>query len=189
MKLPRGRLQRRRVVSDLATPLANALDRGLTGYCRMESQDALLLSAEGVGVLTFEAGVPVVAYHTGTDAGGPEALADIAVSGPYRIELFELEGEALAAVHDAEDLRVPPAMPARRLAGDQTLADRTRRRAAASGLDRADTGEAGDDGPGAVEAFLADEEKIAAIQERARAEAERRAAEWGLEDAIDDPTR
>lgn len=61
MKLPRGRLQRRRVVSDVATPLANALDAELTGYARLESQDALLLSADGVGVLTFEAGIPVVA--------------------------------------------------------------------------------------------------------------------------------
>ena len=37
-----------------------------------------------------------------------------------------------------------------------------------------------DAGPGAVEAFLEDEEKIDAIKERAREEAQRRAAEWDL---------
>lgn len=178
MKLPRGRLQRRRVVSDVATPLANALDAELTGYARLESQDALLLSADGVGVLTFEAGIPVVAYHTGTDAGGPAALADIAVSGPYRIELFELDAETLADVHAAEELTVPPGMPARRLAGDPALAERTRERSPAAASAREAESTTGT--PGAVEAFLADEAKIEAIQQRAREEAERRAVEWDL---------
>lgn len=178
MKLPRGRLQRRRVVSDVATPLANALDAELTGYARLESQDALLLSADGVGVLTFEAGIPVVAYHTGTDAGGPAALADIAVSGPYRIELFELDAETLEDVHAAEDLTVPPGMPARRLAGDPALAERTRERAPAAARTR--EADSTTDAPGAVEAFLADQAKIEAIQQRAREEAERRAVEWDL---------
>lgn len=176
MKLPRGRLQRRRVVSDLATPLTQALDGRITGYCRLESQDALLLSASGVGVLTFSAGVPVVAYHTGTDTGGPAALADMAVSGPYRVGLYALEANALEAVHGTEDLTVPPAMPARRLAGDTGLADRTRERADAIGREAKPATAA----PGAVEAFLEDEERIAAIRERAREEAERSAAEWGF---------
>ena len=179
MKLPRGRLQRRRVVSDVATPLANALDTALTGYARLESQDALLLSADGVGVLTFEEGIPVVAYHTGTDTGGPAALADIAVSGPYRIELFELDAETLADVHAAEELTVPPGMPARRLAGDPALADRTRERSPAAARAR-EADATTTDAPGAVEAFLADEAKIEAIQQRAREEAERRAVEWDL---------
>jgi hypothetical protein len=180
MKLPRGRLERRRVVDDLATPLANALEAALTGYCRLESQDELLLAADGVGVLTFEEGVPMAAYHTGTDTGGPAALADIAASGPYRIERFALPAEALREVHAAADLTVPPAMPARRLAGNGALADRTEARAPAGALER-DEGGRDPDEPGAVEAFLADEAKIEAIQERAREEAERRAAEWGFE--------
>lgn len=180
MKLPRGRLQRRRVVDDLGTPLANALEAELTGYATLESQDALLLSAEGVGVVTFEAGVPVVAYHTGTDAGGPPALADLAGGGPYRLELFELDPADLAPVHDARDLLVPPGMPAERLAGDPDLADRTRA-AAPEGRRRAVPHRETDDQPGAVEAFLADEAKIAAIRERAREEAERRAEEWGFD--------
>jgi hypothetical protein len=172
MKLPRGRLVRRRVVTDPATPLVDALDTELTGYARLESQDRLLLDGEGVGVLTFEAGVPVVAYHTGTDAGGSAALADIAVAGPYRVELFELDADVLAEVHDAGDLRVPPDAPAERLAGDPDLAARTREAAP----DR----RVGESGPGAVVAFLEDEEKVEAIRERAREEAERRAAEWDL---------
>lgn len=180
MKLPRGRLQRRRVVEDLGTPLANALDAELTGYATLESQDALLLSAEGLGVVTFEAGVPVVAYHTGTDEGGPAALAAVAGGGPYRLELFELDPADLAPIHDAADLLVPPGMPAERLAGDPALADHTleaapaERRRAAPDPDESDR-------QGAVEAFLADEEKIEAIRERAREEAERRAEEWGFD--------
>lgn len=177
MKLPRGRLQRRRVVSDPATPLAQALEDDLTGYCRMESQDALLLSAEGIGVLTFEHGIPMVAYHTGTDAGGPAALADMAVSGPYRVELFALQGDALEPVHNAEDLSVPPAMPARRLAGDPDLADRTQDRAADLGYIDDTVNHQLD----AVEAFLEDERRIDAIKAQAREEAEQRAEAWDFD--------
>lgn len=181
MKLPRGRLQRQRVVSDLATPLASALDAELTGYARLESQDALLLAADGVGVLTFDRGVPVVAYHTGTDSGGPAALADLAVAGPYRLELYELDGAVLGEIHGADDLTVPPGMPAERLAGDPGLADRTRSVAPADRLVDPSSAASGERQPGAVEAFLDDEEKIAKIRERAREEAERRAKEWGFE--------
>lgn len=179
MKLPRGRLQRRRVVADLATPLANALDAGLTGYATLESQDALLLSADGVGILTFEDGIPAVAYHTGTDEGGPPALAAVAGGDPYRLELFELDRSELARFHEVRAFLVPPGMPAERLAGDPALADRTRREAPDDRERRVPDRDA-DDQPGAVEAFLADEAKIAAIRERAREEAERRAEEWGF---------
>lgn len=180
MKLPRGRLQRRRVVSDLATPLQQALEDRLTGYCRLESQDALLLSADGVGVVAFEVGVPIAAYHTRTDAGGADALADIAVAGPYRVELFELDEGALEPITEADDLAVPPAMPARRLAGDPDLAERTVARATEEGAAVRDT-------PAeaavydAVEAFLSDEERIETIRDRAREEAIRRASEWGFD--------
>jgi len=176
MKLPSGRLVRQRVIEVPGTALANALDAELTGYARLESQDRLLLDADGVGVLTFESGVPVVAYHTGTDAGGPAALADIAVPGPYRLELYELDGESLAPIHDASDLRVPPGSPAERLAGDPALAERTRARAPPERLEDAD------DEPGAVESFLEDEQKIEAIREQAREEARARAEEWGFAD-------
>lgn len=184
MKLPRGRLQRRRVVEDLATPLSNALDVGLTGYARLESQAELLLSSGGIGVVTFDVGVPVVAYHTGTDVGGPAALADMAVAGPYRIELFELPTATLEPVHAAADLRVPPEMPAERLAGDPDLADRTRTAAPERAVTADELPPTGDE-PGAVEAFLEDEEKIEAIQSRAREEATRRAEEWGIPDALE----
>ena len=178
MKLPRGRLRKSRVVSDPRDTLADVLDRGMTGYAVFESQDSLLLDADGRGVVTFSDGVPVVAYHTGTDRGGPPALADLAVPGPYHVSLFELDAAALAEVHDTADLRVPPGMPAERLAGDPALADSTRRAAP----DERTTREAPTEDHSAVEAFLEDESKIAAIREQARQEAEQRAAEWGLGD-------
>lgn len=191
MRLPRGQLVRSHVVSDPGTTLGSVLERERTGYAVLEPQDALLLDVEGRGVLTFERGVPVLAYHTGTDRGGPEALADLAVPGPYRIKVFELSDESLATDVDTTDLEVPPGMPAERVAGNLRLADRTRDRARAIGRDlRTDDGDDTDDADGAaddaVTAFLDDEEKVAAIQERAREEARRRAAEWGLDDELSD---
>jgi len=216
MKLPRGRLVRSRVVTDPRTLLVDALDRGVTGYAVLEPQESLLLDGEGRGVVTFETGVPVVAYHTGTERGGPPALADLAAEGPYQLELFELDAADLAEVHARESFRVPPGMAAERLVGDPALAERTREAApadVAAGVDgmtagagggaagtdsevpnasrppsEADpsTGERGDAEAddrqvGAVEAFLDDEEKVAAIREEARAEAEARAEQWGFE--------
>jgi len=180
MRLPRGQLVRSRVVGDPATALATALDRDLTGYVVFEPGDALLLDADGRGVLTFEDGVPVLAYHTGTDAGGSEAIADFAVPGPYSVEAFELDPAALADLHDTPALRVPPGLPAERLAGDPALADRTRDVAPD---DRVGTN---DDASSPVAAFLDDEEKVAAIREQARTEARNRAEEWGLTDALAD---
>jgi len=178
MKLPRGRLVRRRVVTNPATALEGALEAGLTGYARLASQDALLLDANGVGVITFEAGVPAAAYHTGTDTAGPDALADIAVAGPYRLELYELDAGALEQVHDTESFRVGPGTPAERLAGDPDLAARTREAAPQEWVERESSPE---EGTSAVAAFLDDEERIAEIRERAREEAEQRAAEWGFD--------
>ncbi|WP_121821974.1 hypothetical protein [Halostella salina] len=180
MRLPRGQLVRSRVVGDPATALSTALDRNLTGYVVFEPTDSLLLDADGRGVLTFEAGVPVLAYHTGTDAGGPDAIADFAVPGPYSVEVFELDRTALADLHDTPELQVPPGLPAERLAGDPGLADRTR---TAAPDDR--TGTAAD-ASSPVAAFLDDEEKVAAIREQARAEARDRAEEWGLTDELAD---
>jgi len=183
MKLPAGQLVRSRVVSDPRTVLVDALDRELTGYAVIEPQGSLLLDGDGEGVLTFEAGVPVVAYHTGTDRAGPRALADLAASGPYDLELFALAPGDLDAVHDRDAFRVPPGMAAERLAGDQPLADRTRDAAppalTVSGEDAAGTDDA--TRVGAVEAFLDDEAKVEAIREEARAEARERAEEWGFD--------
>jgi hypothetical protein len=177
MKLPQGRLVRERVVTDLGTVLSTALDAGLTGYARLEAQDALLLDAEGVGVLTFDGGVPTVAYHTGTEDGGASALADIAVAGPYRLELYELDADALETVHSTDSLRISPDLPAERLAGDHDLAERT---LAAAPDYRGTDGTNEADPAGAVEAFLDDEERIASIQSRARDQAEERAEEWNF---------
>ncbi|WP_135852017.1 hypothetical protein [Halorussus salinus] len=196
--LPDGTLVRSRVESNPAAPLAAALDRELTGYAVFEPQDALLLDAEGSGVVAFEEGVPRFAYHTGTGRGGPAALADLAVPGPYDVALRETEEVPVAfASADRADVRVPPGQVAERLAGDPDLAERTREVApptrdapdgdSGEAGDRSDEGsaDAGDASPSAVEEFLEDEEKIDAIQRRAREEARERASEWGLDGELE----
>ena len=184
MNLPTGQLVRSRVVDDPAVALVAALDRELTGYCVLAPQDALLLNDGSKGVLTFDGGVPVVAYHVGSDRGGPPALADLAVPGPYSADLYELEAQDLVEVHDTPELTVPPGMPAERLAGDPDLAVRTR--AVAPDDRRTGATAPGDSPESAVEAFLADEEKVEAIREQARTEARQRAEAWGLEDELAD---
>ncbi|EMA33659.1 hypothetical protein [Haloarcula japonica] len=183
MKLPRGRLDKSRVVTDLRDTLADVLDRELTGYAVFESQETLLLDGEGRGVITFTDGVPVLAYHTGTDRGGPPALADLAVPGPYHVSLYALDAADLESAHGAGELQVPPGMPAERLGGDPALADSTRRAAPDERLSAMGDGDAAVPGDGtaeqsAVEAFLDDAEKIEAIKQQARSEARERAQEW-----------
>ena len=185
MKVPEGRLCKSRVVSDPREPLAEVLDTALTGYAVFESQETLLLDAEGRGVLTFEEGVPRAVYHTGSERGGPPALADLALPGPYHVSLYELDPADLSPVHETSGLRVPPGMPAERLAGDPALAESTRRAAPSQPPTEATAASTGDDPDadaqtGAVEAFLDDEEKIAAIKAQARTEAKARAEEWDL---------
>jgi len=184
MKLPDGRLLRSRVVSDPRTVLVDALDRRVTGYAVLEPQGSLLLGDDGRGVLTFADGIPVVAYHTGSERGGPPALADLAASGPYRLNLYAVRSGALDAVHDRGAFRIPPGMAAERLVGDQSLADRTRELAPTDRtVERThDDGSGGERSVGAVEAFLDDERKIEAIREEARAEARERAEEWGFDE-------
>jgi hypothetical protein len=181
LAIPDGELLRSRVVSDPGQVLEDALDLSLTGYAVLEPQETLLLDGDERGVLTFSDGVPVLAYHTGTDRGGSRALADLAVPGPYRVELVSLPTATVAELHETPELRVPPAMPAERLAGDPVLATRTRERAPADRPTDTDTETtATDDGMDAVAAFLEDEEKIEAIREQAREEARERAEEWDL---------
>lgn len=179
MTAPHGELVRSRVVSDPATALATALERGLTGCAVFKPQDSLLLDADGYGVLTFEDGIPVRAHHTGTGRGGPEAVADLAVPGPYSVELYRRPADENETSSHTEDRRIPPEMPAERLAGDPQLAAKTRDCAPerpSIEMDGSSTS--------AVEAFLEDEEKIAAIREQARKEARRRAEEWGLDEQL-----
>lgn len=190
MNLPDGRLLKSRVVSDPRYPLAEALDRNLTGYAVLEPQETLLLEAEGRGVLTFREGVPDLAYYTGTDRGGPAALGDLAMPGPYHVELYEFPGDPFDALDEPSSLRVPPGTPAERLAGDPPLAASTRRAAPDVRVDSPGETDGDDERDGeseatedrsAVEAFLDDEEKIGAIREQARREAEARAEEWGFD--------
>lgn len=198
MRLPDGRLQRSRVVTDPRAALGDALDRKLTGYIVLEPQDTLLLDGEGRGIITFEDGVPVLATHTGTGRSGPPALADLAVPGPYHVDVYAVDPASLDDLHGDPEGRVPPGMPAERLAGDPALAASTRRAApdhrVTGGAWPDDTARnvstaTGDrdavarepDERSAVEAFLDDEEKIRAIQKRARAEARERAEQWGFD--------
>lgn len=173
MKLPRGTLRKSRVVTDPRDTLADVLDRELTGYVVFEPQESLLLDGDGRGVVTFRNGIPVLAYHTETDRGGPPALADLATPGPFHVAMFELDTADLEPIHNTDTLRVPPGMPAERLAGDPALADSTRRAAP----DHRTASDSHSE-TSAVEAFLEDEDKIAAIQEQARKEANQRADEW-----------
>lgn len=122
--LPLGRLVHSRVVEDPGEALAAALDRSLVGYAVFEPQDTLLLDADDAGVIAFREGVPVAAYHAGTDRGGAEALADLAVPGPYSADLYEVKPGELVPFAGPARL-VPPEMAAERLAGDPDLADRT----------------------------------------------------------------
>ncbi|QAU12742.1 hypothetical protein EKH57_08410 [Halorubrum sp. BOL3-1] len=179
LTVPRGTLLRSRVVSDVGTTLSRALDRGLTGYATLVPQETLLLSGEARGVITFADGVPVLAYNTVTDSGGPDALAELAVPGPYRVELYAVDADELAAAHEEDALRVAPDAAATELADDADLAGRTREAAPDERLRDAD------DEDDAVAAFLADDDRIDAIREQARSEARDRAAEWGLDDALD----
>jgi hypothetical protein len=132
MSLPTGTLVLSRVVGDPGDALATALDRELTGYAVLEPQDALLLDGMGEGRLTFEDGVPVAAHHTGSGRRGADALADLAVPGPYRVELRSIPVEALDEYHGESDRRVAADAPADLLAGDSELADRTRAAAPAT---------------------------------------------------------
>jgi hypothetical protein len=182
LRIPRGTLLRSRVVSDVATTLSRALDRELTGYATLVPQETLLLEGDARGVLTFADGVPVLAYNTVTDSGGPDALAELAVPGPYRAELYAVDDDdGLATAHEADALRVAPGAAAPELADDPGLADRTREAAPA---DRVADRESDD--ADAVASFLADDDRIEAIREQARAEAAERADEWGLDEALAD---
>jgi len=163
-----------RVVDDPASALSLALDRELTGYAVFTPQDALLLDESGAGVVAFDDGVPTHVEHEGTGRGGAAALADFATPGPLRVECYA-DGDG--PVPRTERCAVAPDTPAARLAGADALAERTR--------EAADV-EATTDDVDAVEAFLANEEKVEAIRERAREEAAERAEEWGFEEFAED---
>lgn len=169
-----------RVVEDTAAALSLTLDRGLTGYAVFTPQDALLLDDDGGAAVAFSDGIPTHVRHLATGRGGGAALADLATTGPLRVECYDGDD---GPVQQTDRHAVAPGTPAERLAGDDALAQRTRDAAAAAGIASA-TGTSGGAGDNldAVEAFLADEQKVEAIQERAREEAAARAEEWGFDD-------
>lgn len=170
MSRPDGQARFDRVVMSVADPLWEALETELVGYGEIVPQAGLLGDEAGHCVLWFDHGVPIRAHHTGTGRTDSEALADIAETGPYRVRLVELS--------DPEQLRtgdLAPTAPAEQMLGDAELATRTR--TVADPPESPDPGDELD----AVEAFLADEDKIEAIQKRAAMEARQRADEWGLD--------
>lgn len=173
MNLPQGRLIRQRVLEDVETVLATAFERRLTGYARLEPQETLLLDGDGIGVVTFDDGVPFAAYHTGTDASGTDAITDIGSKGPYRLSLYELDESITEQIYDDDALRVPPGLPATQLAGDAELAEKTRNRAPDEWQQETTTTSLE-----AVEQFLDDETRVESIRERARNEAHSRAEQW-----------
>lgn len=163
-----GRLTFSRVVTDLAPPLAAALDDGHTGHAVLEPQRTLLLDATDRLTLRFEDGIPTHATHSDGRTGGA-ALAALANASPYRVELRETATGAPLA-----DAVIAPDAPAVHLAADDRLAERTRAAAPAAEPDGADELDA-------VEAFLADEDAITDLKERAREEAKRSNDEWGFD--------
>lgn len=175
LEIPQGRLLRSRVVSDTRTLLVDALDRSLTGYAIVFPQRA----DAGNSVFAFEAGVPVFVYHSGRGVGGERALAFLSDVGPCRTDLYALTETQLRSVHDGE-LSVDPALPATSLTGDRALAKRTRKRATAA----KDAASADEQSTNSVAAFLDDTERIETLREHARAEARRRAHEWGLDEQL-----
>ncbi|WP_181691429.1 hypothetical protein [Natronomonas sp. LN261] len=175
--IPDGELLRSRVVSALSPALEDALDRELDGYALVSPRNALLDSGNDRGVITFESGVATLAYHTGTDRGGPPALADIG-SPPYQFELYALAAEALELPHRTETLRIPPGAAAERLAGDAELAARVRAAVADDGDERSERD--------AVEAFLENEAAVSDIRDAARTDALERAEEWGFSEALEE---
>lgn len=177
MNLPQGRLLRQRVLDTVETVLADALERELTGYARLEPQETLLLSADRAGVLSFENGVPVAAYHTNPDRAGADALTEIASHGPYRLGLYALDSGGLDRLHRDDSVRVPPGLPAEVLGGDQQLIERTRAAAPTERIENIETEQSGLD---TVEAFLEDKSRIDGIKTRAQSEAESRADDWNL---------
>ncbi|WP_435344793.1 hypothetical protein [Haloarchaeobius sp. HRN-SO-5] len=183
MMLPRGDLVRSRTADTPAGALADALANRRTGYLVLEPADTVLGGTDGAGVLTLDDGVPVLAYHTGTDRGGPSALADLVTPGPVSVDTYAVAAGALDPVHALDEMTIPPASPAEQLADDPDLAARTRDVAPEDRL----TGDDADGTLDPVEAFLADEDRLDAIREQARAEAERKADAWGLSDALVDP--
>ena len=176
-----GTLRVRRVVTDLGGTLDDALDWGVTGYLRVESE-GLLRDVGGATVLTLDRGVPAAAATTGGERVGADALAQAGADGLSRLELRELDGGSFPGFHNRDEARIPPTLPAKQLVGDSDLVERTRE-AAPDG--RVDPGE-GSGGLDAVESFLDDADAIASIRDRARTQARQRADEWGFDTANPD---
>ncbi|MFB6078359.1 MAG: hypothetical protein ABEJ80_05225 [Halarchaeum sp.] len=167
-----GELVFSRVVTDLGDALAHALDASLSGYAVVAPADALLLGEGGETLVGFDAGVPTHVRGAAGDVG-PPAVGALARAGPHRVRLY-----AGGTPSFAPEAAVPPDALAERAAGDPTLAERSRERAP-EGPEEA--------GLDAVEAFLADEERVEAVREAAREDALAAASDLGLADDLVEP--
>ncbi|WP_182021554.1 hypothetical protein [Haloquadratum walsbyi] len=181
-QIPTGDLCRSRTDADIAETLISALNRSLTGYVVFEPQQSILAGEDDRAVITFEQGVPMAAYHTDNDVVGSEAIDALSDSGTPHVDVHTLPAAALMSIHrDVTDtFAVAPTAPARHLTNDATLVERTRNVAPQTRVDGTDT-------QTAVEAFLADTDRIESIKQEARAEAAARAAEWGFTDQLGPP--
>ncbi len=99
----------------------------------------------------------LAALHSGQDEGGPPALTAFG-GDPCRTDCHELARWALSAVNGAAEPWILPGLPAERLAGDPSLAERTREQAPSGRLEA--------DAMGAIEAFLKGEERIERIERK-----------------------
>lgn len=169
-----GSLVRSRVDESLGSALEAALDRSLTGYGVCRPQAALLLEETEPTRLVFESGVPVAAGRPTGSRQGTTAVLDLVGAGPYRVDLYRVDG---ASERPPEPWAIDADLPARTVADDPALAERTRGARPST--------DAPAEAPDPVESFLDDADRIAAIQAQAREEATRRAAEWGLDGALE----
>lgn len=167
MALP-GELVRSRVVDDPASLLAALLDRGFSGHVTLDPADALLLDGGGRAIVGFSEGIPVSASHPDSQGSGRAALEVLSGAGPFRAELYACSTAVLSERSLGDP--IDPADPAEIVAVDDALARRT----AAAAPDTDPPAPSLD----AVESFLADDEAVEALQERAREEARLRAEEW-----------
>lgn len=175
MQITEGQLERSQMVTDYGQVLSDLLDDELTGYSRIESGDSVVFETDGAGILTFESGVPVAAYHTADGMTGEAALEELSKIGPFYIEVYTVEATVLSSVHETAAVRVPPERPAEQLAGDPALAERTRAAASSDQLSRGRE----TDGE-ALLAFLNDEDRIEEIRQEAKEQAKQRAEQWNL---------
>ncbi|GGL63399.1 hypothetical protein [Halocalculus aciditolerans] len=181
-----------RVLDDPGVCLDRALADAFTGVAAFEARAALVGDASDTYDLAFEDGVPTRAAARDADAAGPPVLSRLAEAAPCRVEL-----RADATRSFRSDATVDPPAVARALDRDRLVdqypaspesdpetgpdADESSPDPDAVNVGETAAGAEPAESVDALEAFLADEERVDALRERAREEAVERADEWGFE--------